>query len=198
MPSVATRLKKQAPAKKASNARTFSDTAVRTKTGKSWEEWFRVLDTHGAHKLDHKSIAAMMYRDLGCSRWWSQMITVEYERKHGLRALNQSCAGDFQLSCSKTLPLPLDIAYTALADEKRRAKWLPKAPIAITKANANKNVRMKWQPDGSSVEARFYAKGPGKTQVVFDHSKLPEEKSVAKMRSFWADALDRLGAAFGT
>lgn len=189
--------KKRSPVKKATATRTFSDAAVKAKTGKTWEEWFRVLDKYGARKLDHKSIATLMYRDLGCPGWWSQMITVEYERKHGLRVANQSCTGDFQLSCSRTLSVPLNIVYNAVADEKRRAKWLSKAPVAITKANADKNIRMKWQPDGSSVEARFYAKGPEKTQVVFDHSKLSEEKSVAKMRAFWTEALDRLGAAFG-
>jgi hypothetical protein len=35
-------------------------------------------------------------------------------------------------------------------------------------------------------------KGAGKSQVVAQHSKIPDGKGAAKMKKFWAQALDRL------
>ena len=36
----------------------MSDAAVQAKTGKTWPEWFAVLDKAGAAKMTHKEIAA--------------------------------------------------------------------------------------------------------------------------------------------
>jgi len=41
----------------------------------------------------------------------------------------------------------------------------------------------------------FVSKGKDKTQVVAQHSKLPDAKAAAKMKKFWANALDRLQEA---
>jgi uncharacterized protein YndB with AHSA1/START domain len=185
---------KKAPAKKST---AISAESVKAKTGKSWDEWFVLLDKRGARKLDHKAIVSLTHSELGSPGWWSQMIAVEYERKHGLRVMNQSCAGDFQGSVSRTLPFAVAELYRALTDAKLRAKWLPRAPIEITKANQNKNVRMKWTADGSNVEARFTAKSAEKTQLVFDHTKLADAKGVAKSKAYWSGALDRLAELLG-
>jgi len=42
------------------------------------------------------------------------------------------------------------------------------------------------------VAVAFAAKAKAKTQVVAQHSKLPDAKAAAKMKKFWAAALDRL------
>jgi hypothetical protein len=42
------------------------------------------------------------------------------------------------------------------------------------------------------VAAAFLPKGSNKCQVVAQHSKLPDAKAAAKMKAFWARALDRL------
>ena len=51
----------------------MSDAAVKGKTGKSWAEWFALLDKAGAKKLDHKTIVAFLHRQHGLapggSRW---------------------------------------------------------------------------------------------------------------------------------
>ena len=40
----------------------LSDAAVQAKTGKTWQEWFAVLDAAGARAMDHQSIAAYLYQ----------------------------------------------------------------------------------------------------------------------------------------
>ena len=50
----------------------MSDAAVQAKTGKTWKEWFAILDRAGARKMAHKEIAAYLYRELQVPAWWSQ------------------------------------------------------------------------------------------------------------------------------
>ena len=38
----------------------ISEAAVRKATGKSWDEWFDLLDSEGADALPHKQIARLL------------------------------------------------------------------------------------------------------------------------------------------
>ena len=69
--------------------------------------------------------------------------------------------------------------------------WLP-SNFRIRKATANKSLRLTWEDGQTSVTATFIPKSSGKCQVVAQHSKLPDAKAAAKMKKFWAEALDRL------
>jgi len=60
-----------------------SDAAVQAKTGKTWQEWFAVLDAAGARAMDHKTSAAYLYKQLRLPDWWAQMVTVGYEQARG-------------------------------------------------------------------------------------------------------------------
>jgi hypothetical protein len=63
----------------------ISDAAVQAKTGKTWPEWLALLDRAGARKMNHQEIASYLHDELGCSGWWSQMVTVGYEQARGMR-----------------------------------------------------------------------------------------------------------------
>lgn len=43
----------------------ISDGAVRARTGRTWSEWFRVLDAVGARAMDHKAIVAYLSQRRG-------------------------------------------------------------------------------------------------------------------------------------
>ncbi len=60
---------------------------VRTKTGKTLEQWFTFLDGHGARKKTHKEIVALLGSRFLLPRWWQQRITVAYEAARGLPIL---------------------------------------------------------------------------------------------------------------
>ena len=55
--------------------RRISDEAVKAKTGKGWEEWFKILDARVEQLREHH----------GLSPWWAQTVTIRYERERGLR-----------------------------------------------------------------------------------------------------------------
>ncbi|MDQ5977623.1 MAG: hypothetical protein QG602_595, partial [Verrucomicrobiota bacterium] len=57
----------------------ISSAAVKKATGRTWAEWFAVLDKAGAAKLPHKEIALRLQRTHRLADWWGQMVTVGYE-----------------------------------------------------------------------------------------------------------------------
>lgn len=168
-----------------------SDEAVRKATGKDWKQWFTLLDKQGAQKLAHRDIAALIHSKYVDSQWWSQMVTVCYERARGLRELHQSADG-FVANVSKTFNGSLDQLYQAWHDATQRADWLAAQGIEITKSNVNKSMRMLWNDGVSRVVVNFYPKGKGKTQVTIDHSRLESAAQVAKTKSSWKESLEQL------
>lgn len=166
----------------------ISDDAVMEKTGKVWKQWFSILDKAGAKKMDHKHIAAHL-ATLGVPGWWCQMIAVTYEQERGLRRKHQMPDG-YSVGVSRTLGVPLASLYSQWSDSKLRSKWL-KEKIVVRKETKNKSMRITW-PDSTSVELYFAGKGPVKSQVAVQHSRLGSAKDVERAREYWKAALDRL------
>jgi len=169
----------------------MSDEAVQAKTGKSWEEWFKILDKAGAKKMNHKEIVAYLNQKHNVGPWWQQMVTVTYEQARGLREKHETATG-YSMGVSKTLPVALAKLYWACSDARMRARWFAEKDIVIRKATPEKSMRLTWSDGKSSVEWRFYAKGEAKSQFTVDHNKLPDAKAVAKMKTYWAAAISRL------
>ncbi len=169
----------------------MSDTAVQAKTGKTWDQWFAILDRAGARKMTHQEIANHLYNKLDVGPWWSQMVTVTYEQERGLRDKHQKADG-YSFSASRTLSLPVGKVFRSFANEKTRKTWLPESGLVVRKTTRDKSMRVTW-PDGkSSLEIYFVPKADDKSQVVVQHSKLPDAKTAAKMKVYWTKALDRL------
>lgn len=178
--------------KKPREAKRMSDAAVKERTGKTWPEWFKILDKAGAKKMRHQDISAYLNKEHKVGPWWSQMIAVPYEHARGLREKFQKCDGEFAASGSRTLSVPISKSYDAWTNETLRQRWLPNAKIEITTATKNKSLRAKWNGGASRLSVNFYAKGGGKSQVAVDHMKLPSSKECAKMKAYWFEALNHL------
>ena len=176
------------------NAPRMSDAAVKEKTGKTWKEWFAILDKAGARKLSHQEIVKYLHTKQGVGPWWQQMMTVTYEEARGLRERYQKPAG-YQISVSRTVKAPLPKLYKAFAGEKARKGWLAENGLVVRTATTDKSMRVTWSDRKSSLEISFLPKGDGKSQVVVQHSKLPDAKASAKMKKYWGAALDRLREA---
>ncbi|HQR41293.1 MAG TPA: DUF4287 domain-containing protein [Gemmatales bacterium] len=170
----------------------ISSEAVKKATGKIWPQWFALLNKAGAATWSHKEIAAWLAREHSVPMWWTQMVTVEYERAQGTRVVHQKCDGTFSASVSRTLAVPLEILYQAWHDPKQRRRWLPEAKLHIRKANTNKSMRITWDDGPSYLSVNFYSKGANTSQIALDHEKLPGVTAVKKMKAYWGKALDRL------
>jgi uncharacterized protein YndB with AHSA1/START domain len=169
----------------------MSDEAVKAKTGKTWKQWFAIIDKAGGKKLSHQEIVKYLNTEHAVGPWWQQMVTVTYEQARGLRDVHQK-PGGYQISVSRTVSVPVSMLYLAFANDKARKAWLAEDGLAVRTATANKSMRVTWNDVKTSLEINFYPKGDDKSQVVVQHSKLPNAKAAATMKTFWGKALDRL------
>jgi hypothetical protein len=178
--------------KKPRESKRMSDDAVKERTGKTWAEWFKILDKAGAKKLPHKEISSYLKKEQGVGPWWCQMVAVAYEHERGIREKYQKCDGEFSASGSRTLNVPLSLAYEAWVNEESRRGWLGTSDLEISTATPSKSIRGKWGKGSSRLSVNFYGKGAKKCQVAVDHMKLNSSKECANMKTFWFDALNRL------
>lgn len=171
----------------------MGDDAVADATGRDWPGWTRVLDRAGAAGMSHAAIARLLGEEHGLGGWWSQTVTVGYERLRGLRDVGQRRGGSYEVSRSRTFPVPLAALYRAFAEEEQRRAWLSGVEPEIRTLNAEKNVRTVW-PDGTRVELRFVAGGPEKSTLTVQHRRLPDAEAREERRRWWGERLDALGA----
>lgn len=165
--------------------------AVQARTGKSWAQWLKILDEAGGKTMDHKSLAKYVHEQYGIPGWWAQMVTVGYEQARGLRKKHQKPQG-YEISSNKTVNVGISTLFTAWRDKRRREQWLPKTPMTIRKATRNKSMRIGWIDEKTSVDADFYAKGTGKSQITVQHRKLKTAKEAARMKTYWKGRLETL------
>ncbi len=175
-------------------AQRMSDEAVKAKTGKTWKQWFTILDKADAKKLSHQEIAQYLSTQQGVGPWWQQMVAVTYEHARGLRKQHERPDG-YQISVSRTINVPIGKLYNAFANDRARNAWLAEDGLAVRKATTNKSLRVTWNDVKTSLEINFYPKGEDKSQVVVQHSKLPNAKASSTMKTYWGKALDRLRAS---
>src|SRR4051794_10771179 len=94
------------------NATPIGDDAVAAKTGKTWAQWYKLLDAAGCRTKTHREIVAVVSEKYDVGPWWRQMVTVGYERARGLRVKHQTAKG-FSVSASKTVAVPIGKLYAA-------------------------------------------------------------------------------------
>ncbi len=166
----------------------MSDASVAKRTGRSWEQWVGVRDRSGAAEKPHREIAKSV-SSLGTPSWWSQMVTVGYERIRGLRDRGQRRGGAYEASKSRTFPV--DVLFGAVANPRRRRRWLP-VKVTVRSATPHKRMRVAWD-DGTIVVFEFMAKGSEKSTVAIGHLKLPDKAAAEAMKKAWSGYFDRLG-----
>ncbi|HEX2163992.1 MAG TPA: hypothetical protein VHM02_08585 [Thermoanaerobaculia bacterium] len=168
-----------------------SDETVREKTGRDWRRWVEALDDAGAGAWSHGEIASHVHESLGVSGWWSQSVTVGYERIKGRREIGQRLSGSYEASKSKTVPASLETVRRGFEDAALRARWLPDAEPKLRKTTSAQSLRIDWE-DGTAVDVWLTAKGDAKTQVAIVHKKLASKEDAAARKAYWGERLAAL------
>ena len=166
----------------------MSDASVKKATGRAWAEWVKLLDAAKAAEKPHREIARYL-SSLGTSDWWSQMVTVGYERIRGLRERGQRRGGGYDATKSRTFAVPVAKLFDAFAKPRTRSKWL--AGVKVRTSRANKTMRLD-MADGTRVAIGFLSKGPKKSAVAIQHSKLADKATASKMKQWWGERFDAL------
>jgi hypothetical protein len=169
----------------------MSDASVKEATGCTWERWVRTLDRAGAAQKSHREIAKLV-AFFGTPSWWTQMVTVGYERIRGLRERGQQRSGGYQFSKSRTFDAEVARVYDAFADASVRKRWLDE-DITIRSATEHKRMRLAW-PDGTSVVVGFVAKGAARSVAAVQHEKLSDRATADAAKRAWGERFDRLAS----
>ena len=170
----------------------MSDASIKAKTGCNWERWVKSLDRWGADKKSHREIVDMVSKTWKIDGWWSQTVTVGYERIKGLRARGQRRDGSYEATKSRTFDVPVKTLYDAWADKSVRDRWLASETVKVRTATAPKSIRL-GLADGSILAVGFLPKGKTKSAVAVTQNKLPDKETANRLKEYWTDQLDALG-----
>jgi uncharacterized protein YndB with AHSA1/START domain len=170
-----------------------SEDAIRRATGRGWDDWFRILDERGLEAFSHRDTARWLHGTHGVDGWWAQSVTVGYERARGLRAKHQTSEG-FEVSVSKTLPLPTARVWEAIGDPVAREAWVGRIVLDERTARAPRYARFEVAEDGSRVLASVDPKGGSKSTLTITHTRLADAGAVEARRAYWRERLAVLAA----
>jgi hypothetical protein len=170
----------------------LADETLREKTGRGWVEWVGLLDAWGAREREHRDIARHLAEEHGVAGWWSQTITVGYERARGLRAPGQRRGGGFEVNVSRTVNVPVERLVAAWVEPEERERWFPAAPLRLRRPPTATTARFDWEDGSTRVVVGFTAKSQEKSAIAIQHERIPDEEAAAGLRSLWKERLDEL------
>lgn len=171
----------------------MSEAAVKRGTGKTWDEWFAILDVWGASRRRHPDIARHVAETYEVSGWWAQGVTVGYERARGMRAPNEGPDG-YSATVSKTYPVPLERLRRMFLDTRQRNRWLERGTLRARASRSTRAARFDIGDGTTRLSAWFVEKGHEKAVVQLQIERLADAAAVAAARAEWRERLARLGA----
>jgi uncharacterized protein YndB with AHSA1/START domain len=191
-----------------------TDEAAEAATGKTFEEWFRVLDERGGPAQGRRAINDYLYTECKVDAWWCPTINIRYEAARGVTEKDGRPKG-YTICATKTVAAPVEQVYAAWASGKALSRWFgegTEAEVAdggryrcadgdqgvFKRVRPNKDLRLTWEnpavTPGSIVDVAFQDKGKGKTGVVVTHDRIQTRAEADGLRAGWGEALDRLKA----
>jgi hypothetical protein len=170
-----------------------SDAAVQRATGKSWDEWFALLDAWQGTTHNHTEIARHVYETYGIDGWWAQSVTVGYERARGMRALHERSDG-FSMNASKTFPVPVERLFAAFVEQDGRERWLEAVELRNRTNQPHKSARFDVLPGETRLAVTFVAKGPEKSAAQLQQERLTSAEEVARWKALWKEQLAHLAS----
>ena len=186
-----------------------SDARLVERTGHDLAHWFDVLDRVGGVGQGHTALARHLREAHGVPSWYSQGITVAYERTRGGRSINQRPDGAFDFGVSKIVAAPVPVVRAALQDAVPRTRWTATLHRGLVEALAGgvtgrtgrgfaarsqgqAACRFSWGT--GAVELMLTPLPDGRTRVHVQHGKLPSLAAVEAHRPRWKAALAALSA----
>ena len=169
----------------------MSDDALRAKTGCDWAHWVYSLDMHKAYEMPHREIATLVSEKFCVPSWWTQTVTVGYERIKGLRERGQRRGGAYEASKSRTFNVSVDELFDAWAKKRTRNRWLTDVELEVRTSTKPKSMRLALA-DGSVVTLWFTAKGDAKSSVSVQHLNLADRAAADRSKQQWGERLKAL------
>ena len=172
-------------------ARLVADEAMLRATGKDHAEWFAILDAWGATAHNHTEIASWLSETQGTPGWWTQNITVSYERARGMRKPGQMANG-FTVNVTRTIAVGAATVLEAFTNPAVRGTWLPDAPMQQRPTRATNTARFDWADPPSRVIVALVPKAGSRSTVAVAHEQLPDAETAERFKTSWRGWLGSL------
>ncbi len=166
------------------------DDKTREATGRGWDEWCDVIEAWDGRREGHTAIARHLATTYGLNGWWSQGVTIGYERITGLRVVNQMTDGTFTASKSKTMDLDVGLLRSMLVDDEARRQLIIGYETVLRWKPTSKALRVAF--DEGAALFSFDATANGRTRITVSHEKLPSSEAADRWRFYWTEWLDAL------
>lgn len=171
----------------------LSDDAIRANTGKGWGEWCDLIDRFDGRSKGHQAIASHLRNEHGVDAWWSQGVTVGYERITGLRLPHQRADGTFTANKSRTVVTDAALLRDVLLDDDERGRMFPDMVTELRSRRTSKAIRL---AVGAGVATlTFDERGDGRTKIVVEHKGLATPQDVEEWAFYWSDWLEAVDEA---
>lgn len=166
---------------------------ARRAAGRTYDEWFALLDRWGAPGHPFREIADWLQGEHELSSWWAQKLIVEYEQARGLRPPGIRPDGTFTIGASKTVSVPVERLYAAVVDPAERDRWLPGNVMRERTSRPCRSARFDCG-DGSQVSVTFETKSATRSMIALEHERLPDTETATSTKEFWQERLTVLKA----
>lgn len=170
--------------------------AIAASTGISWTEWVAYLDAEGGRESTHRDIVRLALGRIedrvDKPGWWAQGVAVAYGQHIGWRLPGQDSTGTFQVSVTRTAPLPREDAFDAVLRWGSETASLDGVQLEGEPRTSVTPKRSYWRvhlEDASSVALAVEPAGEGKSRLVVTHERLSGGDAVERWRAFWKGAV---------
>lgn len=168
----------------------FTDDVIREHTGRGWDEWRDLIESWPGHRDGHTAVAAYITGEYGLNSWWSQAVTVSWERISGRRVVNQRADGTFEASKTRTVRIDHALLRAALYDDEGRADLFPGLATEMRSKPTTKVPRVAFA-EGVALFT-LTSLDDGRVRVNVSHGKLSSPDVVEHWKAYWAEWLTAL------
>jgi len=193
-------------------ANEMSEGAVKKATGKSWKEWYGVLDKFGGPEKGRKALNEFLFKVNKVDPWWTSTIVVEYEKARKAFEKDGRPKG-YNICATKAVAAKPGQVFAAFTEAAQLNRWLGTGTTGefreggsfsnadgnratIKKINPGKGLRFTWEGakhDGEQVEVKLAPSG-AKCSIVVNHDRIQTREAADGLRAAWGQALDTLKA----
>ena len=97
--------------------------------------------------------------------------------------------GTFEVSASKTIGAPVERAFDAFVNSRRRKKWLTDATMTLRDSQPGRSARFLWEDGSTRVKVAFFDKGTSKSTVVVSHDRITSARQAQTAKARWKERL---------
>ena len=166
-------------------------------TGRSFDDWFDILDKAGAESWPHWKVKRYLGGKRKNDEWWASAVAEAYERTHG----SNPAGSTYSAQASKTIHASVKEVWKLIDDEDERRAWLD---IDVEERSRKAQSALYCElADGSKVtislreNPRSTSNNTESTLVTIRHSGLANEASLDETKAFWRSALATLATTIG-